>query len=139
MILYPFIGLAALGLGLSLLAHFAALLGFDVPASTMGLHIGIFVVWLPTVLVANATTKDFPRKDYWAAALRGCPTWMKYMVNAFFAYGLLNFALFILSAPGRGAAASTVIRGFSGHWMIFYSTALAVMYSATQIWKNDQT
>src|SRR5437870_7027920 len=37
------------------------------------LFIGIFVVWLPTVLLLNTLTRDFKQKDLWKAALRGCP------------------------------------------------------------------
>ena len=48
-LLYPFVFLSALGLVLSITAHVAALLGFNVPPAAMGLHIGILIVWFPAV------------------------------------------------------------------------------------------
>lgn len=134
--------LAALGLALSLLSHIAALLGSQGPLGDYAwiLHIGIFVVWLPAVLVANRLTAGCERKDFWKAALRGCPPWMKYLAGAFFLYALINFVTFIANAPpkaGSGAMPPSVVRGFSGHWMAFYSAAMAVLYSAAHVKESD--
>jgi hypothetical protein len=41
------------------------------------LFAGIFLVWLPTILLMNRLTRDFKQKDLWKAALRGCPPWMR--------------------------------------------------------------
>jgi hypothetical protein len=41
---------------------------------------GLFIVWLPTVLLMNRMTRDFKQKDVWRAALRGCPKWMQRLV-----------------------------------------------------------
>ena len=46
----------------------------------------------------------------------------------------VNFAIFFFQAPHGGSGANppaVVCRGFSGHWMVFYSAALAILYSAT--------
>ena len=130
-LLYPFVALSALGLILSLAAHIGALLGLNVPSAAMALHIGIFVVWFPAVIVSNfSLTKKYDRKDFWKVVLRGAPKWMQYMTYGFFGYALINFAIFIF------VDTSNVIRGFSGHWMAFYSAALAILYSAIQIKKK---
>lgn len=135
-------GLAWVGLTLSILSHLAALLGSQGPLGDYAwvLHIGIFIVWLPTVLVASRIGADFERKDLWKAVLRGCPQWMQYMVCGFFGYALLNFAIFIIASPkgGSGPMPPAVVRGFSGHWMAFYSAAAAVLYSATHVSDRDQ-
>jgi hypothetical protein len=135
-------GLAWVGLILSILSHLAALLGSQGPLGDYAwvLHFGIFVVWIPTVLVATRMGADFKRKDLWKAVLRGCPLWMRYMVYGFFGYALLNFAIFIIAAPkgGSGPMPPAVVRGFSGHWMAFYSAAAAVLYSATHAVDRDQ-
>ena len=123
-ILIPFMYLAALGLALSVMVHMFSLLSVPSPLEETSwvLHIGIFVVWVPTILVANRLVKDFKQKDFWKAALRGCPTWMKNLTYFFFGYAILNFAIFIISDLASGGSArnlgntpSAVFRGFSGH------------------------
>src|SRR5512136_2925319 len=95
LVLIPFMILAAIGLVLSVAVHLCALFGFKVPyeKEAWGLHIGIFVVWLPAVIMAQRLSRDFKQKDYWKAALRGCPTWMRYVTYFFFGYAILNFAI----------------------------------------------
>lgn len=134
--LTPFITLSAISLVLSIIVHVIALSGNAVPYGNFvwGLHGGIFIVWLPAILASLRLTKDFKRKDFWKAALRGCPPWMKFMTYFFFGYAIINFALFILAitgtAKGTTPSTATELRGFSGHWMAFYSAALAMLYSA---------
>jgi hypothetical protein len=60
----------------------------------------------------------------------------RYMVYGFSGYAFLNFALFLGSGGSSGPGntglnpPANVWRGFSGHWMVFYSAALAILYSA---------
>jgi hypothetical protein len=143
-----FMYLAGLGLILSVIVHVSSLLGMPSPFGeiTWYLHIGIFIVWIPAVIVCQKLVKDFPQKDYWKAALRACPTWMRNMAYFFFGYAILNFCIFIISDSLSGGAAknhgdtlSREVRGFSGHWMIFYSMAMAILYSAIHVEENDDT
>lgn len=141
-ILCFFAGLAAVGLALSMVSHIAAIFGKQGPLGdhTSDLHVGVFVVWLPTVLVANRLARNYPQKDLWKAVLRGCPEWMRYMTYGLFGYAFLNFAYFLFVVPkdaGSGSMPPPVVRWFSGHWMIFYSAALAVLYSGHQLWDQD--
>lgn len=136
-LLYPFMLLSALGLLLSIGSHLAALAGFPIPGGNLvwGLHIGIFVVWLPTVLVANRISRYGKRSDFWKLALSGCPTWARYALYGLFGYAVINFILGMNNMPGRheGATATTPgaeVRLFSGHWMVFYGAAFATLYSA---------
>jgi len=135
-LLYPFMVLAAIGLLLSLGVHLMALAGLPIPGGSIvwGLHIGIFIVWVPTVLVSQRMTRQTSRRDFWREGLRGCPPWMRTVVYVFAGYAFLNFAVFLISTVGQpkptGAAPPSVIRGFSGHWMLFYSAAFATLYSA---------
>jgi len=141
-LLYPFVALSALGLILSILAHIGALLGFDIPPIAFVLHIGIFVVWIPTVFVSNALAKNHDRKDFWKVVLRGAPKWAQYILYGFLYYAMFNFVLFFLpilgirNIPILGLPMSDM-RFFSGHWMAFYSAALITLYSVIQIQKND--
>lgn len=138
-LLWPFVLLSAIGLSLSLWVHFGAVAGRKVapePYFWM-LHVGIFVVWFPTVLVANRRVGNARRKDYWDAVFKGSPIWFKYVVYAFLAYAFLNFLIFLPQAPGKkdypGDGTPVVVwRGFSGHWMVFYAAALAILYSAAR-------
>lgn len=138
-----FFGLAVIGLALSVVAHLAAVFGFSQPLgeAVMGLHVGIFVVWLPAVMVANRLVADFKRKDFWTAALRGCPRWMRAVTFVIFVYAFLNFFLFLGNQPPRGksqkADAPEVVRGFSGHWMAFYSAGAALLYSGLKVRQMD--
>jgi len=59
------------------------------------------------------------------------------VVYVFFAYSMVNFLLFLAATfaePLAGSSGSgtppAVFRGFSGHWMAFYSAALGILYSA---------
>jgi hypothetical protein len=134
-ILYPFMLLAAAGLALSVIAHVLAIAGIELPGGQLvwSLHMGIFVVWIPTVLVSMRATRHVSQKDYWKVAFSGCPVWMKRTLYGLFGYAIFNFILFMfLSNDGprpTGDAPASVIRGFSGHWMIFYGAAFGTLYS----------
>ncbi len=129
-LLWPFLVLSAVWLGLSLWVHLGAVAGRRVAPEAFfwTLHVGIFVVWVPTVLVCIKRVGNTRRKDYWKLVLRGSPEWMRYMVYGFFGYAMVNFAIFFFLASQGGSGANppaVVWRGFSGHWMAFYSAALA--------------
>lgn len=136
-ILYPFMVLAACGLALSTAAHGLALAGLPIPGGDLiwGLHVGVFAVWIPAVLASLGMTRHVNRKDIWKVALAGCPEWMRRSLYVLFGYAILNFILFIVSMAGqpqqdrKSASTPAVVRGFSGHWMIFYSAAFAILYS----------
>jgi hypothetical protein len=135
--------LAATGLTASVIVHVSALLGMPSPLGDKSwvLHIGIFVVWLPAVLVLQPLTREFKQKDLWRAALRGCPKWMRRATWGFCGYAVVNFLVFAVSirgsSPRGGPIPDSVWRGFSGHWMAFYSMAFAIMYSAIHVEQRD--
>jgi hypothetical protein len=132
-LLWPFVALSALGLVVSLWVHIAAVMGRNFPAGFWVLHVGIFVAWIPAVLVAQKRVGNVNRKDFWKVVLKGAPDWMRYMVYGFFGYAMVNFALFMLITQSGGHSGNdspAQWRGFSGHWMAFYSAALAILYAA---------
>lgn len=121
-LLKPLIALAAIGLFASAVVHVCALLGIQNPFGpyAWALHVGIFVIWLPAVIVSNRATQDvsFKRKDFWTIALSGCPPWMSKMVKGLFVYALLNFGLFMVRTIGlkhHAIERSVELQGFSGH------------------------
>jgi hypothetical protein len=134
-LLWPFVALAAVGLGVSLWVHIGAIAGRRVVPLTffIMLHGGCFVVFIPAILVGQRLVGSTARRDFWKAVLRWAPDWMRYMVYGFFAYAIANFALFMIQAPPHGSIGNppaVVWRGFSGHWMAFYSASMAILYSA---------
>jgi hypothetical protein len=138
-ILKPLIALSAAGFVASLIVHLCALAGVPNPFghAAWALHIGIFVVWLPAIIVTNMRIGKFAykRNDFWKVALAGAPKWMQTMVKGFFIYAVINFAFFIFRAVGKPQASigrSFELQGFSGHWMAFYSAGIALLYSATK-------
>jgi len=131
-----FVWISAIGLVVSLLVHLAVVMGHTVSSFFWILHVGIFVVWFPAVLVAQKLGRNAKGTDAWKGALRGAPQWMRYMVYGFLAYAMVNFFFFMTKAPGGSSGAdapASVWRGFSGHWMAFYSAALAILYSAARV------
>jgi hypothetical protein len=141
----PFMLLAALGFVLSVAAHLLALMGIQIPGGGLvwGLHIGIFVVWIPAIFVSMQATRLGNRREFWKIALAGCPPWTRYALYVLFGYAILNFILFIGAAPAHpqqfgDTPPPSVLRGFSGHWMVFYAVAFAILYSrihAPQVFK----
>jgi hypothetical protein len=131
--LWFFAGLSLIGLVLSLYVHISALMGNEMPSMFWGLHVGIFVVWIPAVFVAQKRVGSTHRKDFWKAALKGAPDWMRYMAYAFGFYAFGGSLLFMAVAPDKGHGANAPAsewRGFSAAWMTFYWAAFAILYAA---------
>ena len=91
--------MALTGFFLSLFVHLTTFFGID-PAKDVPwvwvLHLGIFVVFIPMVFVQGLT----PRKDFWNKIFATMPRWARYTIKAFFAYALINFALFFFLSKG---------------------------------------
>ena len=133
--IWVFVWLSAIGLLISLWVHIGALMGRGVPSTFWVLHVGIFVVWFPAVLVAQRLVGNTNRKDFWKVVLKGAPDWVRYMMYVLFAYEFVNFMISMgqSSSGGRHTTSSAADwRGFSGLWMVFYSAALAILYSAAK-------
>jgi hypothetical protein len=134
-LLWPFLVLSGVGLGLSLWIHLGAVAGRRVAPEAFFrmLQVGIFVVWIPAALVSIKRIGYRRGKNYWKLALRGSPEWIRYMVYAFGGYAMVNFAIFFFQgAQGFSGEdhPAVVWRFISGLWMGFYSAALAVLYSS---------
>jgi hypothetical protein len=136
-LLLPLMVYAACGLLLSLAVHILSFFGIQLGGNAlfMALHIGIFPLWIPVVLIAQKMLGGAQRKDFWKIALSGCPPWMRYMTYGFFIYAIVNFIIFVafFAPTGKQAGAhvpTAVWHGFSGHWMAFYSAGLAILTTA---------
>ncbi len=122
---------------LSIIVHILSILGPDyifsgVDGFVWMLHgIGI-LLGIPAILSAQKLTIGTKEKDFWKAALKECPSWMRKMVGFFFLYGIVSFIFFITKSEettsGHGTPAS-IFKGFSGCWMIIYSIEVAIFHS----------
>jgi len=130
------IGMAGLGLALSLWVHLGAVVGRQPAPFFWILHVGIFVVWFPTVLIARKQLGNVNRRDFWKVVLKSSPEWARYAVYGFFAYAVINFLMLSFqNRPTENNGANPPAlewRLFSGHWMAFYSAALAILSSAAR-------
>jgi len=137
---------AAVGFLASLLVHIAALFGVDVAARLPGvwlLHLGVFAVFVPFVLFAR---RDFGAQPSLLRISAALPRWVVVLGGAIFAYAIVNFIIFIAGTQGGSptvqdgkylllnhgklireitageyaAFKANEVRGFSGHWLVFY-------------------
>jgi hypothetical protein len=138
--LKPLIGffafLSLIGLLTSIWVHVGALFGRRVAPEYFFalLHVGIFIVFFPAILVAQKRVGSTNRKDFWKAVTKGSPDGLRYLLYFFFAYAFINFFIFIVQAlPGtapKDQNPAAQWRGFSGHWMLFYCASFVILSSA---------
>lgn len=140
------IGWIALGgFVVSLVVHTAAILGTDVQERfpfIWILHVGMFIVFVPMVLAVRKQ----PGRGNIMALLGTFSPWAGVIAPLLFAYVIVNFGIFMVgSADGTPALRegkyvlhhkgevireisateyhernAAVLRGFSGHWLLFY-------------------
>lgn len=136
---YPFLLLAATGFTIMLVVHVMTLFGltYSFQHSLRFVGPGLFIVWLPTVLIASRLTHDFKQKDLWRAALRGCPKWMKRAVWVIFGYAWVGFFALPFLYGGGMSLADNNARSMSAVMLAFYSVASALLYSAIRVNKLD--
>jgi hypothetical protein len=84
-LIWFFVFLSAIGLVVSLWIHLGAVMGRRVAPEAFFwmLGVGIFIVWLPAVLVAQRLVGSTNRRDFWKVVLKGSPDWMRYGVRLF--------------------------------------------------------
>jgi hypothetical protein len=120
---YPFLALSAVGFAAMLVVHVASLFGVTAPFAH-GLRYlapGVFVVFLPAILVMNRLTQDFKQKDTWRAALRGCPQWMRRAVWVMFGYAWVGFFALPFLYGGAMDSEANKARSMSGILLMFLS------------------
>jgi hypothetical protein len=137
-LIYFFMVLAVVGFLSLLTVHIAAFAGVTPPSVILKfVFVGLFVVWLPTVFVSNRLSKEYKQNDFWRATLRGCPKWMRTALWGIWGYGSLGtFLLPLLSGRNVDSYASS-LQGMTGFVLIFYATAVGVLYSATRVKEFD--
>jgi hypothetical protein len=162
-ILRAWILVSAIILIVSFAAHLSTFFPIDPMESIPGImfiHVAIFPPFIAAILSANKATREqgYDHKRI----LQLAPAWMRTMFYAFFAYALLNFVLFFILSGGNAPTRldgkyfltqhgrvvreiseaeyhrqkAYVVRGFSGHWMMFSVAAMAMLTGVAQCRKN---
>jgi len=145
-LIHPFLVLSVVGLVFTLIVHLSIWAGFPSGKYTMKLFIGIPIVWLPTILVSQLVLRNSKQTDFWKVCLRGCPVWMKRMSSAFLIYAFISFGFMLfgmytdIKSGGSGSGLPKFVSlGSSGFCLMFYSTAMSVLYSARKILEGENT
>ena len=136
--LLPLMLFAGLGLLACLSIHLIALTGHlswlqgflseeNQTLASMVMVGGIFVVWLPAVLIAQRINNGNRLNFSWKKVLAGCPQWMVYAAYTMFGYAILSFLLIVTSGDIDDARG---VRVFSGHAMMFYGLAFCIFFSS---------
>jgi hypothetical protein len=96
---------------------------------------GIFIVWVPTIFLAHKLTRDFKQRDFWKAALRGCPAWM--YRSLWILWGYVFFVALVLPFL-RGSNPGASPGGFLIFPAAFYSVSFGVAYSIQHVDRFDE-
>lgn len=120
------------------------------------LHIVILPIFLFAMVVSRSQWRERPTT--WRKALPYAPRWLRILTVVCFIYAGVNFAIFMAytleGSPERRDDGTFIVenhgqfvreideaeyhrlqafvaRGFSGHWMLFYTVSAAMLLSAT--------
>ncbi len=134
--------IAAAGFVASVACHLMGWLQIQPPGgqAVLMLHVGIFVVWIPLVICANRTKPNPGRNnlDHLFAVL---PKWVKIASGILFGYAILNFVYFMYCSqqyPKHKVPFLVELRGFSGHWMMFYGIATIGFIALSRLKRKPQ-
>jgi len=151
---------AIIGWGLSLSVNIFSILNYNVEEKypyVFLLHIGIFIVWLPAMIIMMKNNKskkeglfDFSFINpftFFKSMFGYAPIWLRTVAITGFFYAFVNFFIsfgFPSFIPGQNVLhdeeyseqrienvdhnEANTTRGFSGHWLAFYGIAAAVLY-----------
>jgi hypothetical protein len=138
----------------SLIVHLSTFSGID-PMETipgvMLIHLVIFPPFIAAIVYANKANRESGYSQ--EQVLKFAPKWMQAMAGFFFVYAIVNFIIFLILVHGGGPEKrdgkffladhghiirqltepefhqmqAYVVRGFSGHWMLFSSAAMALL------------
>ena len=152
--------LAGSVLAVSLVVHVSTFLGVDPMAKWPGvmlIHLAIFPPFIAALCYASRAGAKAPGGQ--DRVFDGAPRWLRILTGVCFAYAFVNFAAFMVLNEGGGpherdgkyllTAHGTVIRelteaeyhqqqayvvrGFSGHWMLFSSAALTLLVGTARL------
>lgn len=144
-----FIEFSAVGLICSVLVHILGLFGRRPPFGYFAflLQFGALISGIGAALAVILLLSS-RGENFWRAALRATPKWVKWITYLLIGYAIFNFIVFLNRFGHREGLQpdqimALVFRGVSGEWMAFYSGALLIFSSAIrglkQNTRSDQT
>lgn len=128
-----FAAVAGAGLALSGIVQVALFFGLRRHPNDLmtALLYGMTIAQVAAIVLARPLTEEFKSRDFWKAALRGCPPWMKYALYGFMGYGISSFfALTAYADPEQRAGPTGRIDGAYSLLVCGYAIAFAMLYSA---------
>jgi hypothetical protein len=156
---------AALLLLISLAVHGLTFLGIDpmeaIPG-VMWIHGLIFLPFIAALIYAEGA--GGPKDQRQTKVMRHAPLWLKIITGVFFVYAFVNFTSFLILSEGGGPEMrdggyviashgriirelteqeyhqqqAYVVRGFSGHWMLFCSASLMFLVGAARLRSSQE-
>ena len=127
-----------LGIGASLVVHLLALVaGRTVPNSVvLLLHVGIFVVAIPTILILRRITDATRPKDLWSLLKSASPPWLRRLSSGTGVYFVVIFVVFAVAHRGPEPTGAPMSREtlvmFSSGWLGFYTGLAAYIHAGLQ-------
>jgi hypothetical protein len=124
-----FFYIAIIGWVFGLIAHLLSIAGHTYSLFWI-LHLGIFVVWTPAVLYLSKEVKQTDGITGLYNFIRSVspPKWLIIIAALGFVYAIINFMLYMAGFYPTSDNDPDVVRGFSGHWMAFFSLAALILY-----------
>jgi hypothetical protein len=119
--------IAAFGFVASLACHILSWWQITPPGgnSVFILHVGFLILWFPLIIFANRTTPKGANGNL-NHLFAEMPLWVLTAGKILIAYIILNFVYFMYCTsqyPNHKPPLYVEVRGFSGHWMLFYGIA----------------
>ena len=136
---YAVLSLATVGFLAALIVHVAAILGQTHPfdLSSDYLFAGLFLVWIPTGLLTNASGPKQGGRWQWRAVLRGCPKFLQRAMWILSGYAWVLVGLPFIYRSETGSAHYRA-RSVSSIYLAIYSAAVCVLYSVAQSGDFDE-
>ncbi len=158
--MFPLFLLSALGLVVSFAIHLSSFIPGRIVemGQVWPMHVLIFPLFL---IMIHRTNKDSTSGKQGSFPPADAPRWMSLLITVLFIYALVNFAMLLVhtynGGPRRrdgkyvqqnhGRVIKEITeteynqlraweaRGFSGHWMLFYSAPMAAFYA---FWRRQK-
>jgi hypothetical protein len=156
---------AAAVLIVSLVVHASTFLGIDPMEEWPGvmfLHLAIFPPFIAAILYADRI--GGPKQGRQDRVASSAPRWLQIMTGVFFVYAFVNFAIFLVLVEGGGPherdgkyfltshgtvlrelseaeyhqQRAYVVRGFSGHWMLFSGASLMILVGVVRLRRSTR-